>query len=244
MRLSGCTVQRASAVGRPAKGVGGWAKDDTELPAIGVKCQSLQGEDGLRRPDEEDSANQERGSEKKSWPPRWTIGLAEQQQEGMMVLVVMCLSSMVARLQTAGKSKSRWLGGDEKWTWRWRDRMFGWPKRSALTAHHPQNCTNNFLPALNLLMDLLPLCPAFLCPVQPDALCNQHSRQPPSALNVPSDFSSYRLFSVAVRQRHLDLPHHEHLFDDISLSLGLPSTAPRHAQSSSEYPRGPSIVAW
>lgn len=23
--------------------------------------------------------------------------------------------------------------------------MFGWPKRSALTAHHPQNCTNNFL---------------------------------------------------------------------------------------------------
>lgn len=108
--------------------------------------------------------------------------------------------------------------------------MFGWPKRSALTAHHPQNCTNNFLPALNLLMDLLPLCPAFLCPVQPDALCNQHSRQLPSALNVPSDFSSCRLFSAAVRQGHLDLPHHERLFDDISFvprpAINCPPTRP------------------
>lgn len=42
---------RASAVGRPAKGVGRWAKDDTEMPAIGGQvpvCQSLQGQDGLR----------------------------------------------------------------------------------------------------------------------------------------------------------------------------------------------------
>lgn len=52
-----------------------------------------------------------RGSEKKSWPPRWTNGLAEQQQEGVMVLVVMCLSSMVARLQTAGKASRDGWGG-------------------------------------------------------------------------------------------------------------------------------------
>lgn len=34
---------RASAVGRPAKGVGRWAKDDTEMPAIGGQVPVIAG---------------------------------------------------------------------------------------------------------------------------------------------------------------------------------------------------------